>query len=83
MNLIEKHSNTILLSKIDIVNTLYNACKKAEYGETICDCLLDKMYLKTKLIRRLECFCFTDIENCNNCITVADLPKMYEVLNAI
>ena len=58
MDVQTKHRVTLLNAKCDVVNKLYNVCKKAEYGDIDVSCCLKEMYAKTKLINRMDCYCF-------------------------
>jgi hypothetical protein len=74
------HSAKILSFKTLYVKKATVLVKKINYGEDV-SCCVNKMYLASRLINRLECFCFSsEGVTCYNCITTSDLPKMYEVL---
>lgn len=61
MDIQTKHTIELLNAKCDVVNKLYNVCKKAEYGDIDVSCCLKEMYAKVKLIDRMDCYCFPDL----------------------
>lgn len=52
------HIVTLLNAKCEVVNKLYNICQKDNYGDFDTKCCLEEMYAKTRLIDRLDCYCF-------------------------
>lgn len=56
MDVQTKHRVELLNAKCDLVNKLYEYCKKSEYGED--DSCLKGLYAKSKLIDRLDCYGF-------------------------
>ena len=61
MDIQTNHTLTLLNAKCDVVNKLYNICKKAEYGDIDVSCCLKEMYAKVKLIDRMDCYCFPEL----------------------
>lgn len=57
-----KSNNTyqILSYKTDFVNQTSLLVKKMNYGEDV-DCCINKLYLASRIINRLECYCFDSI----------------------
>jgi hypothetical protein len=58
MDIQDNHTTILLNAKCELVNSLYTICKKSEYGDNELCCCSDELYLKSKLIRRLECYNF-------------------------
>lgn len=61
MDIQTNHRVQLLNAKCDYVNKLYNVCKKADYGDVNTDCCLKGMYAKSKLIDRMDCYCFPEL----------------------
>lgn len=57
MEIQEKHRLEILNAKCNYVCAVDTLVKKSNYGEDI-GCCIEKLYLASRLINRLECFCF-------------------------
>jgi hypothetical protein len=72
MEIQTRHRLKLLNSKCEYVCIVENLSKKLDYGDDI-ECCLNKLYLASKLINRLECYCFNnpDTLNCNCSGTVA------------
>jgi len=71
MDVQTNHRVTLLNAKCDVVNKLYNVCKKAEYGDIDVSCCLKEMYAKVKLINRMDCYCFPSL------ITTTTTPSIF------
>ena len=68
MEIQTRHRLKILNSKCEYVCIVENLSKKLDYGDDI-ECCLNKLYLASKLINRLECYNFpliTTSENVNS-----------------
>jgi hypothetical protein len=81
MDIQTNHTIQILNAKQDLVNKLYIACKKSDYGDFDLSCCLREAYLKAKLIRRLENYIFPASALVDYNCTDTNLPKLYEVMN--
>jgi hypothetical protein len=57
MDLIEKHRITLLNAKCQVVCMAENLMKKMQHGDNI-DCCVKKLFAATRLINRLDCYCF-------------------------
>jgi len=57
MEVQEKHRLEILNAKCNYVCAVDALVKKSNYGEDI-GCCIEKLYLASRIINRLECFCF-------------------------
>jgi len=57
MDIQTKHRVTLLNAKCNYVCAVDTLVQKSNYGEDI-GCCIDKLYLASRLINRLECFCF-------------------------
>lgn len=62
MEIQEKHKLKILSYKSTYVSILEEIENKSNYGEDI-DCCANELFLASKLINRLECYCFSDSLN--------------------
>jgi len=71
MDIQTNHRVILLNAKCDYVNKLYNVCKMSDYGDHNVDCCLEGMYAKSKLIDRLDCYCFPEL------ITTTTTPAIY------
>lgn len=60
MEIQEKHRLEILNAKCEYVCAVDTLVKKMNYGEDV-DCCINKLYLASKIINRLECYCFDSI----------------------
>lgn len=84
MEIQTNHNLRLLNAKCEYVCIVDNLSKKLDYGDDI-ECCLNKLYLASKLINRLECYCFTNLENpeieCKNCIEQSNLREMYAVID--
>jgi hypothetical protein len=84
MEIQTNHTLRLLNAKCEYVCIVDNLSKKLDYGDDV-ECCLNKLFLASKLINRLECYCFTDIAIpetiCYNCIEQSDLREMYAVLD--
>ena len=72
MDIQTKHTVELLNAKCNFVNKLYAICKKSEYGDIDMDCCLENMYAKSKLIDRLDCYCFPEL------VTTTIEPTIFE-----
>ena len=59
MEIQTNHTVRILNAKCEYVLAVDNLVKKLDYGDDI-ECCLNKLFLASKLINRLECYCFED-----------------------
>jgi hypothetical protein len=83
MDIQEKHRVTLLNAKCQVVCMAENLMKKMQHGDNI-DCCVKKLFVATRLINRLDCYCFpTNDTGCNNCITDTQLNKMYQALDSL
>lgn len=83
MEIYETHRVTLLNAKCNYVCRAEELMKRSNYGEDVSCCIKD-LWLASKLIDRLDCYCFPDADTtCHNCIEDSDLPKMYEVLSEL
>jgi hypothetical protein len=57
MDLIEKHRITLLNAKCQVVCMAENLMKKMQHGDNI-ECCVKKLFTATRLINRLDCYCF-------------------------
>ena len=57
MDIQTKHRVTLLNAKCNYVCAVDTLVHKMNYGEDA-DCCVNKLYLASRLIKRLECFCF-------------------------
>lgn len=57
MDIQTNHTLKLLNAKCEYVCAVDNLSKKLDYGDDI-ECCLNKLYLASKLINRLECYCF-------------------------
>lgn len=53
----DRHITEILSAKCNYVNKLESMLKRSDYGDDI-NCCANNLFLASKLINRLECFCF-------------------------
>lgn len=60
MEIQEKHRLTILNAKCEYVCAASTLVKKMNYGEDV-SCCINKLYLASRIIKRLECYCFNSI----------------------
>lgn len=60
MEIQEKHRLTILNAKCEYACAVDTLVKKMNYGEDV-DCCINKLYLASRIINRLECYCFDSI----------------------
>jgi hypothetical protein len=60
MEIQEKHRLTILNAKCEYACVVDTLVKKMNYGEDV-DCCINKLYLASRIINRLECYCFDSI----------------------
>ena len=65
MEIQTNHNLRLLNAKCEYVCIVDNLFKKLDYGDDI-ECCLNKLYLASKLINRLECYNFTLITNILN-----------------
>lgn len=61
MEIQEKHRLEILNAKCNYVCAASTLVKKMNYGEDV-SCCINKLYLASRIINRLECYCFDDKE---------------------
>lgn len=66
MDIQDTHRIKLLNAKCEYVCAVDKLSKKLDYGDNI-DCCVDKLWLASKLINRLECHCF--VETTLNTIT--------------
>jgi hypothetical protein len=59
MDIQTNHTVRLLNAKCEYVLAVDNLVKKLDYGDDI-ECCLNKLFLASKLINRLECYCFED-----------------------
>lgn len=57
MEIQEKHRLEILNAKCNYVCAASTLVKKMNYGEDV-SCCINKLYLASRIIKRLECYCF-------------------------
>lgn len=57
MDIVTNHTAKLLSYKTKFVNSSYVLLKKNQYGEDIC-CQVNKLFLASQLINRLDCYCF-------------------------
>lgn len=57
MDIVTNHTAKLLSYKTKFVNSAYVLLKKNQYGEDIC-CQVNKLFLASQLINRLDCYCF-------------------------
>jgi len=60
MDIQTKHRVTLLNAKCEYVCAVDTLVKKMNYGEDV-DCCINKLYLASRLINRLDCYCFDSI----------------------
>lgn len=60
MEIQEKHRLTILNAKCEYACAVDTLVKKMNYGEDV-SCCINKLYLASRIINRLECYCFDSI----------------------
>jgi hypothetical protein len=60
MDIQTKHRVTLLNAKCNYVCAVDTLVQKSNYGEDI-GCCIEKLYLASRLINRLECFCFDEV----------------------
>lgn len=60
MEIQEKHRLEILNAKCEYACVVDTLVKKMNYGEDV-DCCINKLYLASRIINRLECYCFDSI----------------------
>ena len=60
MEIQEKHRLEILNAKCEYACTVDTLVKKMNYGEDV-SCCINKLYLASRIINRLECYCFDSI----------------------
>jgi len=60
MEIQEKHRLTILNAKCEFVCAASTLVKKMNYGKDV-DCCINKLYLASRIINRLECYCFSSV----------------------
>lgn len=60
MDIQTKHRLTILNAKCEYVCAASTLVKKMNYGEDV-SCCINKLYLASRIIKRLECYCFNSI----------------------
>jgi len=81
MEIQTNHTLRLLNAKCEYVCIVDNLSNKLEYGDDI-ECCLNKLFLASKLINRLECYNFPTITTApENCIEQSDLREMYAVLD--
>lgn len=72
MDIVTNHTAKLINYKTKFVNSAYVLLKKNQYGEDIC-CQVNKLFLASQLINRLDCYCFPSGEINSEFITnVAD-----------
>lgn len=59
MDIQTNHTVRLLNAKCEYVLAVDNLVKKLDYGDDI-ECCINKLFLASKLINRLECYCFED-----------------------
>lgn len=57
MTIQDRHITTLLNAKCKVVCSADTILKKMSYGEDV-GCCIDNLWLASKLINRLECYCF-------------------------
>lgn len=60
MEIQANHTTKLLNAKCEYVLAVDNLAKKLEYGESI-ECCVNNLFLASRLIGRLECYCFEDL----------------------
>lgn len=60
MEIQANHTTKLLNAKCEYVLAVDNLAKKLEYGESI-ECCVNNFFLASRLIGRLECYCFEDL----------------------
>lgn len=60
MDIQTKHRVTLLNAKCEYVCAVDTLVKKINYGEDV-DCCINKLFLASRLINRLDCYCFDSI----------------------
>jgi len=82
MEIQEKHRLTILNAKCEYVCAASTLVKKMNYGEDV-SCCINKLYLASRIIKRLECYCFNSIplgtETVNSEFGLADTNSSYVI----
>lgn len=76
MDIQTKHRVELLNAKCRIANLVYKIALKSSNGEDV-SCCMKGLYLKVKLINRLDCYSFTDNYSC---WIDTDLNKLYQLL---
>jgi len=76
MDIQTKHRVELLNAKCRLVNEVYKIALKMNNGEDV-TCCMKGLYLKVRLINRLDCYSFTDNYSC---WVDADLKKLYALL---